>query len=174
VPDGRALRALRVRTDDVAIAFDDLWQGRIERRLAADYGDFVVRRADGLFAYQLAVVVDDDNAGITEVVRGADLLESTARQIYLQRLLGLPTPRYAHLPVALDATGAKLSKQSRAAPVERREPLPALLRALGFLGQRPPAELADANLVALWRWAIAHWDAARVPRERAVALPAGD
>jgi glutamyl-Q tRNA(Asp) synthetase len=117
-------------------------------RLYDEAGDFVIRRVEGWYAYQLAVVVDDAEQGITEVVRGADLLESTPRQIRLQRLLGLPTPDYLHLPLALDADGRKLSKQDRARPVDRADPLPALRAALAFLGQRVPQASKPAALLA--------------------------
>ncbi|MGH8090718.1 MAG: glutamyl-Q tRNA(Asp) synthetase [Rudaea sp.] len=116
-------------------------------RLRDDAGDFVIRRVEGWYAYQLAVVVDDAEQGITEVVRGADLLESTPRQIHLQRLLGLPTPDYLHLPLAVDAEGNKLSKQDRARPVDSDNPLPALRAALAFLGQHVPAAPSPAMLL---------------------------
>ena len=135
---------MRVRVDNTVIAFEDLLQGRIEQNLAREVGDFVVRRADGLFAYQLAVVVDDFDQSITDVVRGADLLASTARQILLQRLLGQPTPRYMHLPVAVNQAGEKLSKQTRAAPLTVTEAPVQLWQALRFLGQEPPAELSGS------------------------------
>jgi glutamyl-Q tRNA(Asp) synthetase len=170
LPANRTSWALRVRTDNSEIEFNDVWQGRISRRLKTDYGDFVVKRADGLFAYQLAVVVDDAEQGITEVVRGADLLESTPRQIHLQRLLHLPTPRYAHLPVAVNAQGEKLSKQTFAAPVSRKNPLPTLVRALDFLGQQPPVELLEGEIESLWRWAVRHWQPDAVPRVGAIVL----
>jgi glutamyl-Q tRNA(Asp) synthetase len=113
-----------------------------------DYaGDFVIRRVEGWYAYQLAVVVDDAEQGITEVVRGADLLESTPRQIRLQGLLGLPTPDYQHLPLALDAEGRKLSKQDRARPVDRADPMPALRATLAFLGQRVPVAATPSALL---------------------------
>ncbi|HTI95692.1 MAG TPA: glutamyl-Q tRNA(Asp) synthetase [Rudaea sp.] len=118
-------------------------------RLRDEAGDFVIRRVEGWYAYQLAVVVDDAEQGITEVVRGSDLLDSTPRQIHLQRLLGYPTPEYLHLPLALDADGKKLSKQDRARPVDRADPMPALRTALAFLGQRvPQASLPAALLLA--------------------------
>ncbi len=170
LPAGRAARASRMRVTDTAIEFADSWQGPVRRRLETDYGDFVVRRADGFFAYQLAVVVDDAAQGITHVVRGADLIESTPRQIFLQQRLGLPTPAYAHHPVATDASGGKLSKQSAAAPVNPDDPGPALHRALAFLGQTPPGELAGGGLEGLWRWALDRWDPARVPAVRTVAV----
>ena len=119
-----------------------------------DIGDFVLLRADGLFAYQLAVVVDDAAQGITDVVRGADLIESTPRQIYLQRLLGLPTPRYAHVPVALNEHGEKLSKQTRAPAVDTARPGEELVRALRFLGMAAPQELARASISEIWRWCM--------------------
>ena len=146
-------------------------QGHIKQRLAGEVGDFVLLRADGLFAYQLAVVADDAAQDVTHIVRGADLLDSTPRQILLQRLLGVPTPIYAHLPVAVNASGEKLSKQSRAAPLDSSRPQHALLRALKFLGQTPPKELSEASLAELWQWAMAHWDLARVPRQRVLAGP---
>ncbi|HEY8554818.1 MAG TPA: tRNA glutamyl-Q(34) synthetase GluQRS [Burkholderiales bacterium] len=171
LPPGREARALRVRTEGVRVAFEDRWQGRIECDLAREIGDFVVRRADGLIAYQLAVVVDDAAQGITEVVRGADLLYSTPRQLYLQRLLGLPAPRYAHLPVAVNADGEKLSKQTGAESVSRAPPVPLLRRVLLFLGQEAPEELEAADVESFWRYAIAHWRAERVPALNAAPLP---
>ena len=166
---GRALRSWRLRVGDARITFDDAVQGRIESDLASESGDFIVLRADGLFAYQLAVVVDDAEAGITHVVRGADLLASTPRQILLQQCLGVPTPNYAHLPVAVNAAGEKLSKQTRAAPVDISRPGPALFAALEFLGQLPPLELSSADVSELWTWARANWRLDRVPRGPALA-----
>ncbi|TRZ65254.1 MAG: tRNA glutamyl-Q(34) synthetase GluQRS [Rhodocyclaceae bacterium] len=168
---GRPARMWRLRVDTDVIAFDDAVQGRIRQDLAREAGDFVLLRADGLFAYQMAVVVDDAAQGITHVVRGADLLDSTARQILLQRLLGLPTPSYAHLPVAVNAAGEKLSKQTLAAPLETTRPQPVLLGVLDFLGQSPPGDLRDASLAELWDWARANWDLAKVPRVRVLRGP---
>ncbi len=161
---GRNARAWRVRVDGAVVEFDDLLQGRQRSALAEDIGDFVVKRADGFFAYQLAVVVDDAEQGITEVARGADLLHSTPRQILLQRLLGLPTPRYLHLPVVLNEQGEKLSKQTFAAPVDRTNLLPVLWQALDVLGQQPPQELLDSDLETLWFWAINHWLGSCIPQ----------
>jgi glutamyl-Q tRNA(Asp) synthetase len=163
---GREGRAWRVRTEDRPIVFDDLWQGRFERNLARNYGDFVVKRADGFWAYQLAVVVDDAAQGITEVVRGCDLIESTPRQLWLQQLLELPAPAYAHLPVVVNARGEKLSKQTFAVPLDARLPQPALVAALRFLGQTAPDDLRDASPRELLVWAVTHWNPAAVPRER--------
>ena len=165
LPPGREGRAWRVRAEGT-IRFDDAVQGTQEVALAADAGDYVVKRADGLFAYQLAVVVDDAEAGVTHVVRGADLLDSTARQIHLLGLLGQPVPAYAHLPLATNAAGEKLSKQTLARAIDAHPPPAALLAALRFLGQNPPDALAGAPLAELWQWAQAHWSIAAVPRRR--------
>lgn len=167
---GRQPRAWRLRVPAETVCFDDAIQGRLCQDMPRDVGDFVLLRADGYFAYQLAVVVDDADQGITHVVRGADLVDSTPRQILLQRLLGVPTPAYAHLPAAVDAAGGKLSKQTRAAPVDPANPAPALAAALSFLGQRPPEALARAGAAEVWAWARAHWSMDGVPRAR--TLPA--
>lgn len=144
--------AWRLRVPGLTIEFDDAGCGRQAQNLRKAVGDFVIRRVEGWHAYQLAVVVDDAEQGITEIVRGADLLDSTPRQIHLQHLLGLPTPKYLHLPLALDADGKKLSKQDRARPLDRADPLPALRAALAFLGQRiPPASTPAAVLSAAAR-----------------------
>ncbi|HUW49597.1 MAG TPA: tRNA glutamyl-Q(34) synthetase GluQRS [Sulfuricella sp.] len=165
---GREGRAVRVRTDSGSVGFDDGLQGHISQILATEVGDFVVRRADGLFAYQLAVVVDDAEQAISHIVRGADLLDSTPRQIYLQRLLGLPTPAYLHLPVAVNERGEKLSKQTLAPVVRQDDRVAQLYEALVFLGQLPPAELKDADVEAFWKWAVAHWRAELLPARRAM------
>jgi len=166
VPAGRTARAWRVDTKAAAIAFDDAVQGRIEQDVGRTIGDFVLYRADRVYAYQLAVAVDDAEQGITHVVRGADLLDSTARQIHLQRLLGLATPRYAHLPVAVNERGEKLSKQTRARAIDRRNVPPALTQALRFLGHEVPAEIETSDVSALWDWAVRNWSVERVPRVR--------
>ncbi|MEW5943953.1 MAG: tRNA glutamyl-Q(34) synthetase GluQRS [Pseudomonadota bacterium] len=160
--------SLRVRTEGGQVEFRDLLQGQIRQNLEAEVGDFVLRRADGLFAYQLAVVVDDAQQGVTEVVRGADLLDSTPRQIYLQRLLGLPTPSYLHLPVVVNEEGEKLSKQTLAPAVGGANPVPLLARVLAFLGQQPPAELTEADPDSFWRWAVANWRTEKIPRRKAM------
>ena len=165
---GRAVRAWRLWVPDEEIAFGDRLQGRQMQNLERDVGDFVLLRADGLYAYQLAVVVDDEFQGISDVVRGADLIASTPRQIWLQRCLGYATPRYAHLPVVTNAAGEKLSKQTRAPALRPDQPGPALAAALGFLGQAVPAGLSAAGVREIWRWAIAHWVFAQVPQRTAV------
>lgn len=168
--EGKSPRAWRIRVDDCAISFDDALQGRISQHLSQDIGDFVLKRADGYYAYQLAVVVDDAAQGITHVVRGADLLDSTPRQIFLQQALGVPTPHYTHLPVAANRQGEKLSKQTLAPPLDLANPVPALWQALEFLGQQPPSELSSEALPTLWSWAKAHWALTRVPSVRAMQL----
>lgn len=168
---GRSARAWRLRVGEARVSFEDALQGTIVSDLASAVGDFILLRADGLFAYQLAVVVDDAEAGITHVVRGADLLASSSRQIFLQQCLGLPTPAYAHLPVVLDAAGEKLSKQTRAAPVDLSRVGAAVFAALEFLGQGPPSDLSGAGVSELMTWAAEHWRLDRVPRH--AALPAG-
>ena len=164
LPPGRAARAWRLRVPDAEVGFDDRLQGRLAQVLARDVGDFVLRRADGPFAYQLAVAVDDEFQGISDVVRGADLIASTPRQIWLQRCLGYATPRYAHLPVATNAAGEKLSKQTRAPALVPGHEAADLVAALRFLGQPVPAELAEARAAEVWAWAFANWSFAAVPR----------
>jgi glutamyl-Q tRNA(Asp) synthetase len=166
LPAGRAARASRVRTHGTPVTFEDAVQGTLTQDVEHQVGDFVVARADGLIAYQLAVVVDDAAQGITDVVRGADLMDSTPRQIWLQRLLNLPTPRYVHLPVAVNAQGEKLSKQTRARALDHRNPVPALLDALQFLGQKPPPQLRRMRLSDVWDWAINHWQQQHIPARR--------
>jgi glutamyl-Q tRNA(Asp) synthetase len=161
---GKAARAWRVRVDDTSISFSDRTQGSIAQDLATEVGDFVVLRADGLFAYQLAVVVDDAAQGITDVVRGADLLYSTPRQIYLQRLLGLDTPVYMHLPVAVNERGEKLSKQTLALPVGKDNPASLLFKALVFLRHQPPVELKLGRVEEILAWAIANWQSDSLSR----------
>ncbi len=170
-PPGRTARAERVRVGERVVEFADALQGRVRQDLAREVGDFVLVRADGLFAYQLAVVVDDAAQGVTDVVRGADLLESTPRQVFLQGLLGLALPRYLHLPVATDAHGEKLSKQTNAAALDRSLPAGALVAALRFLGQAAPEPLARAPAARVLEWAAANWDRARIPRARSLPAP---
>ena len=172
LPPGRQARAIRVKTEPGEIGFSDAVQGYFAQDLAREVGDFVLKRADGFHAYQLAVVVDDAAQGISEVVRGADLLDNTPRQILLQRLLALPTPGYLHLPIVTDDAGAKLSKQTLAVPVDARQPAKALAQALRFLGHAPPEQYSDTDLDSLWQWAIAHWRVAAIPRQREIPLSA--
>jgi glutamyl-Q tRNA(Asp) synthetase len=164
--------AWRLRVAEGRFAFEDLLQGSQTQDLQSEVGDFVLRRADGLWAYQLAVVVDDAAAGITHVVRGADLLSSTPRQIFLQRELALETPAYLHVPVAVNAAGEKLSKQTRARALPEDDPVPSLLAAWSFLEQlAPPERPSDAR--EFWEWAPSAWRRDRLPPVRWRPLPPG-
>ncbi len=169
---GRAARAERVLTRGAKIEFTDAIQGKMVHNLERQIGDFVVQRADGPYAYQLAVVVDDAAQGITDVVRGADLLDSTPRQIHLQQLLGLTTPRYAHLPVAVNVMGEKLSKQTLAAAIAPESSVAILNAALVFLGQDAITDCAPQDTPSFWQRAIASWRMSRVPRTRTLHAPA--
>ena len=160
---GKSARALRLRTSAEPVRFTDRVQGELVQSVETEVGDFVLRRADGIVAYQLAVVVDDAAQGVTDVVRGADLLDSTARQIHLQRLLGVATPRYLHVPVATNAAGEKLSKQTRAADARPGS----IAAVLEFLGMKAPGDLVPGEL---FEWAMSHWDPARIPRVRAAPV----
>jgi glutamyl-Q tRNA(Asp) synthetase len=155
--------AIRVRTDDQPIEFTDRCQGKQIQRLETDIGDFVLRRRDGLFNYQLAVVVDDAEQGVTDVVRGADLIDSTARQIHLQRLLGYATPRYLHIPIATNESGQKLSKQTLAPAISATDAVATLNRALRFLGQPVQEAAAPAPLLEI---AVRHWNPGAIPSVR--------
>ena len=161
-PSGR-VRAWRLRVPDRTIAFEDGIRGHFSQRLARDVGDFVLRRADGYWAYQLAVVVDDIDQGITDVVRGADLLDSTPRQIYLQNLLGAPTPAYAHLPLLLDGAGRKLAKSAASLPVDSADPLPALRRLYALLGQDPRPLAAVGSVDSALKTALAEFNPMNIP-----------
>ena len=165
--------AIRLRVPDgTVIAFDDAIQGPQEQDVSRAVGDFVLRRAEGYWAYQLAVVVDDAAQGITDVVRGADLLDSTPRQVFLQHVLGLSAPRHAHLPLVVDAHGRKLSKSDAALPVHAGDPLPALKAAWHALGQEPAVLAGTNDIAALLEQALASFDPARIPRSGRIALAA--
>ncbi|AMP13320.1 glutamyl-queuosine tRNA(Asp) synthetase [Collimonas pratensis] len=159
LPVGKPARAYRLRVPDPGhidelIIFDDRWLGRVQQHLAIEVGDFVLKRADGYWAYQLAVVVDDAEQGVTHVVRGADLLDSTGRQIYLQRQLQLATPQYLHVPVITNADGEKLSKQNGAQAIDMTQPLQALIKAAWFLG----LDIGQVeSIAAFWPLATAAW-----------------
>ena len=168
-PPRVAAHAWRVQIPDVSTHFVDRIHGELQQNLASEVGDFIVKRADGLFAYQLAVVVDDAFQGITNVVRGADLLWNTQRQIYLQSLLGLPTPVYAHVPLITNAAGQKLSKQTLAPALPETGRSAVLGEALAALGHPPPAELAGAGPAELLAWASAHWHIENVPLQPTIA-----
>lgn len=161
LPPGKKARSVRLRVNGQTIDFVDGIQGSQSQRPASQTGDFVIRRADGLIAYQLAVVVDDAAAAITEVVRGADLLDSTGRQLYLYRCLNRPAPDHVHLPMIVDADGNKLSKSSGADPIQRQDHKTALRLALRALGHEPPAGLT--SLSSQLAWACQHWQLDKVP-----------
>jgi glutamyl-Q tRNA(Asp) synthetase len=161
-------RALRCRVPDASIDFTDRWQGPQSQNLLQDTGDFIIKRKDGLHAYQLAVVIDDAWQGVTHVVRGIDLLDSTPRQIHLQGLLGLPTPHYAHIPVLVNAEGQKLSKQNHAPAIASDNPVRVLYQALARLQQEPDPQLLQADLDSLLDWALQHWQPARLTGLRAL------
>ena len=170
----------RINTDSAhTIHFCDAIQGNISQTLSRDVGDFILKRKDGFFAYQLAVVIDDAAQGITHIVRGADLLDSTPRQIYLQQLLAYVTPRYAHVPVATNGAGEKLSKQTLAKPIDinlssqfsSKIIINALIfEALSFLGQNPPLAIKKASLDESWHWAITHWSLANIPKQTHIKI----
>ena len=162
--------AIRLCTDTTPIQFYDRLQGSFTQQLEAELGDFVIRRADSIFAYQLAVVIDDADQDITDIVRGCDLLDSTPRQIYLQRQLGLPTPSYCHLPIAVNRNGDKLSKQTGATPVDDSNPTTGLVKALEFLGQTPPDILKRADVATIWDWALDNWNGTQIPKKHQIAL----
>lgn len=171
LPPGRKPRSVRVRVDDTHVHITDRLQGVVQQQLAQEVGDFVLRRADRLFAYQLAVVVDDAAQGITDIVRGADLLDSTPRQHFLQQQLGLPVPRYLHLPVAVNNNREKLGKQTHAPPVRPAAGNQALIAALNFLHQTLPDGAAQASQAELLQWAIKHWNVSALPRQRLQPAP---
>ena len=166
----RPVRSVRMRAD-ARIAFRDAVQGEVVVDLPAETGDFIVYRADRVHAYHLAAAADDAALGVTEIVRGADLLASTGPQVHVRRALGLPSPAWAHVPVATTAAGAKLAKSSAARPSAERPAAEVLRAALGFLGHPPPAGIGDP--AALVDWGIRHWNLARVPRVRQAPLAAG-
>jgi len=169
LPPQKVERAIRVKVYDETISFEDGVMGHYSQHLSASCGDFVIHRADGPYAYHLAVVVDDAAAGVNQVVRGADLLSSTPRQIYLQRVFAYPTPSYYHLPLVTGPGGSKLSKRDNAVSIAAgrdlaREGGTLLLSALRFLGQAPPASLAGASPREILQWGVANFAVSAVPR----------
>ena len=166
--EGKAARSWRLRVPDREFCFLDRVQGETRQNLQREVGDFVLLRADGQYAYQLAVVIDDAAQGVNAVVRGVDLLDSTARQIWLQQRLGLPTPSYAHLPVVVNAVGEKLSKQTQAAAVDPAGGSTVLACALEFLGHPAPDEMHKVSVADFWCWAISVWSIDRVPAVRGI------
>jgi glutamyl-Q tRNA(Asp) synthetase len=163
--------ATRLRIEPCTIQFSDRIQGTFRQDVAASVGDIVLRRRDQVIAYVLAVVVDDAAQGVTDVVRGADLLDNTPRQIHLQRLLGLRTPSYSHVPVLVEPDGKKLAKSARSARLRDRSALPALLQVFALLGLAPPPELGGGTVSEAWGWALRSWREHRVPPRLTLALP---
>ncbi|MDX1453835.1 MAG: tRNA glutamyl-Q(34) synthetase GluQRS [Gammaproteobacteria bacterium] len=168
LPRQRPRQAWRMRTDNAPIRIMDRWQGEQLQRLERDIGDFVILRADGYWAYQLAVVVDDAELGVTDVVRGTDLLLSTPRQAWIYQQLDWPVPRYAHHPLLLTAAGDKYAKQGGSPGIDLQAPGRALHQALDLLGQQPPAELAGAPVEEIWAWALPAWNPASFTHEAAL------
>lgn len=166
---GFADTAIRLRVPELSYHFVDRVQGDYRQHLGREGGDFVIRRRDGLYAYQLAVVLDDAWQGVTDVVRGADLLDSTPRQLYLQELLGLPQPRYLHVPLITQPDGHKLGKSYRSPPLPADQATPLLIRALRALGQQLPDDASYGQPFELLRWASQHWDASRIARSLTLA-----
>ncbi|MDX8129727.1 tRNA glutamyl-Q(34) synthetase GluQRS [Methylomonas sp. OY6] len=164
-----APHALRVKTADISTRFVDDLQGEISQNLASKHGDFIVKRKDGIIAYQLACVVDDQRQKVNRVVRGYDLLGSTPKQLYLQHLLGYPTPQYMHIPLIVDQEGHKLSKQTRAQAVNPNQAGPTLFLLLTLLKQNPPPDLRLAAIDSILEWAIEHWQAERLTSTQAVS-----
>jgi glutamyl-Q tRNA(Asp) synthetase len=162
--------AYRIKTLTETTSFIDQIQGQIQQNIALGIGDFVLKRADGFFTYQLAVVVDDAAQGITNVVRGADLLQSTPRQIFLQQKLSFPQPHYTHFPVASNANGEKLSKQTLAKEIHTENASNQLYEALKFLGQNPPEILLKAKPSEVLAWAVAHWQINNIPQTPSIRI----
>lgn len=162
---GKKARAVRFLINDQTCSFEDPIQGHISESMSRDSGDFIIKRADGLIAYHLASVVDDHHQRITQVVRGADLLDSTCKQICLQRALKFETPQYMHLPVVLSADGKKLSKREKSDPLHSLDPLECISNALRFLGQQVPVDLTLQRLLSR---AIDNWDESVIPRQPSI------
>ncbi|MGY6274942.1 tRNA glutamyl-Q(34) synthetase GluQRS [Methylomonas sp. MgM2] len=163
--------AWRLKVQDISIEFDDALQGKVNHHLSREHGDFIIRRKDNIIAYQFAVVIDDYLQKITHVVRGIDLLDSTPKQIYQQRLLAYPHPRYMHLPLIVDDQGHKLSKQNLATPVDDSQPEPTLFLLLNMLQQNPPSSLRNAPVATQLEWAITHWEPLALKKISAIHPP---
>ena len=165
--------ATRIRVENTTIVFYDVLHGVLSENLAAHQGDFIIKRKDQIFAYQFAVVIDDYEQHVTDIVRGADLLDSTPKQIYLQRQLGLPRTNYLHVPLIIDQHGNKLSKQTFAQAVDQSNPRHVLFKLLELLHQSPPVELAEGSVREILDWGIAHWQPASLTHIETIC-PASD
>lgn len=162
--------ATRLRVENTLIETNDLVQGHLSQNLATDIGDFVIMRADAIAAYHLATVVDDIEMGITQVIRGADLMNSTCRQIYIQTLLGAAIPEYGHFPVAVNAQQLKISKQTKAEPLDLNTASDNLIAALAFLGQSPPEELLGHDPAEILAWGIENWNIGQIPKQAKIVI----
>lgn len=162
--------AIRLRVSNNPIGFTDRLQGDFSQRLESETGDFVIRRRDGVIAYQLAVVMDDITQGVTDIVRGADLLDSTPRQLWLYELLGATPPTYMHIPLMMTQRGEKLSKRLGSTPIQASQAPASLYAALSALCQQPPGELQDATAAEILAWATAHWQPQKMPAEREILM----
>jgi len=160
--------SLRLKVEDLELRFDDELQGQQRHNMATQHGDFIIQRKDNISAYQLAVVIDDHQQGINHVVRGFDLLDSTAKQIYIQNILGYPSPSYCHVPVIVDSTGHKLSKQKAAQAVAMKNPQKTLFLLLELLQQNPPSQLKKSSVNEMINWGIEHWHSAPLKKIRAI------
>lgn len=160
--------SLRMRVTDDSLAFVDLFLGQQTRHLPTEIGDFVIQRSDGILGYQLACAVDEAAQGISEVIRGSDLLDSTFRQLHVQKLLKLPHARYGHLPLLVWPDGKKLSKQNHAEPIDALGASANLLQCLTALGQKPPDSLAGSAAQEVLDWGIKHWQPSQIPRKSAL------
>lgn len=170
-PERPTATRLRVHRLPSLVSFTDQFQGNLQQDVATAVGDFILRRRDGIVAYQLAVVVDDAAQGITDVIRGHDLLDNTPRQILLQRALGLPAPRYGHLPLVVEPDGRKLAKSRRALPLDARQVSELLCTALGLLQHQPPDILRKAPVAEIWAWARNCWNPGRLEGVSTVLAP---
>lgn len=170
IKSGSIARSIRIKTNNVKIGINDQLQGPYVQCLQTEIGDFIIKRADGFFAYHLAVVVDDAEQNMTDIVRGIDLLDSTPRQVYLQNKLNFITPSYLHLPIAIDTDGKKISKVTKAESLNLNKPNKILFNALGFLGQQPPCELIDYDIESILNWSIQHWDTSLLPTQKEIKL----
>jgi len=162
--------SLRIKTDGKDVSFHDQLQGPITQKLSQTCGDFIIKRKDNLFAYHLAVVIDDHKSHITEVLRGIDLLESTPQQSYLQRTLSIPQPKYAHIPIVVDNSGSKLSKQTGAQPVSSSNRSETLFNLLTLLRQAPPKEIRTARVDDIIEWGIKHWDISKLGKQKKIVF----
>lgn len=167
---GKTTGSIRIKTDNSPVGITDLLQGEYSQQLQSETGDFIIKRADGYFAYHLATVIDDTDQNITEVVRGLDLLESTPRQVYLQKQLGLPTPRYLHLPVATDKSGKKISKSGNAQAITASNNISTLFKALIFLGYSPPEQLKQTDVESVLNWGVTNWSIGQLPKEKEISV----